>query len=253
MITVRKSAERRHIGTKNQKSWMTFDSENQSDPLQNGFYALKILNEEMHYPGSEFILHTHKDMVTVTYVRDGVIIYKGPLEKSYLVEAKNFHRVDLTPDTQQYAFNTLDSDVAHVFQSGFTHSEGLLKPDGIKKLFTHMERQGIFKLIASSDGREASLHIHQDVQMYSTFIQKGHFMTHKLNPGRNAWLHVAKGQVLIGDLQFRTGDGAGFSDQGAVSFTAQEPTEILLFDLCGQIPEKIKMGEKRKLQTAKTR
>ncbi len=231
MIIVRKNEDRRHITNQKQTTWMTFDWENTADPLQNGFGSLKIFNEEVLSPGSGFILHTHKDMVIVTYVREGVIIYKGQSEEPSAVEAEEFHRINTNPQTKQYVFGASLTDDSNVFQSGFTPGTGLLDQEGEKKLFTLADRKGILRLIASPDGKEASLKIQQDAHMYSTFIHKGNHMIHELKPGRSAWLHVVKGRILASNLYLLTGDGAGFSDERSVSFTAQEPTEILLFDL----------------------
>jgi redox-sensitive bicupin YhaK (pirin superfamily) len=250
MMIVRKSEERHHTGNENQKTWMTFNSANQADPLQNGFGVLKILNEEILSPGSGFILHTHKDMVVVTYVREGIIIYKSPLEKPGLVEINDFHRINVTAYSVQSAVNASTVDEAHVFQSAFTPGTDLLEAGGEKKIFTLTERKGILKLIASPDGKEASLKIQQDVQIYSTLIHKGNHMIHEIKPGRSAWLHVVKGRILMNEMMFSTGDGAGFSDEMVVSFTAQEPTEILLFDLGSQVPEEIKPGLESKSQPA---
>ena len=231
MITVRKSAERRHITNEEQTTWMTFDWENKADPLQKGFGALKIFNEEELSPGRAFILHTHNDMVVVTYVHEGVVICNGPLGKNGLMESGDFLQVGATLGAKQYTINASPSDNAHVFQSGFTPAAGVLEPVGEKKLFTLAERKGVLRLIASPDGKEASLKIQQDVQMYSTLIHKGNHMIHELKPGRKAWLHVVKGGIDLSGLPFQAGDGAGFSGENAVSFTAREPTEILLFDL----------------------
>jgi redox-sensitive bicupin YhaK (pirin superfamily) len=246
MIIVRKSEERRHIEKKDQQTWLTFDWENKADPLQNGFGVLKILNEEILSPGSGFILHTHKDMVVVTYVPEGMIIYKGPLESPDTIESEEFHQIKVVSGSKLPAFNLLESEDTHLFQSGFASKRGNAQANGIKKLFTQAERQGVLKLIASPDGREASLPIQQDVQIYSTFIHKGNHMIHELKPGRGSWLHVVKGRILLDDLELRTGDGAGLSQEIAVSFTAQMPTEILLFDLGGEIPEEIKPGPQSK-------
>ncbi len=231
MITIRRSEERRHIADGNQTTWMTFDWENQADPLQNGFGALKIFNEEVLSPGRGFILHTHEDMVLVTYVREGLMVMKGLLESPELVKTDEFLRANVAGGTKLSAFHILSPEDAHVFQSGFSPSAGVMEPGGRKKFFTLAERKGILKLIASPDGKEASLKIQQDVQMYSTLIHKGNHMIHELKPGRSAWLHVVKGGIELDKLQLQTGDGAGFSGEMAVSFTAQEPTEILLFDL----------------------
>ncbi len=247
MITVRKSEERNHTEKKEQKSWMTFDSENKADVLQKGFGVLKILNEEILSPGSGFILHTKQNLIIITYVLDGVVIYKGPLAEPDFMEAKDFHQVNVSPDTKQYAFNVSQSEDAHIFQCGFAIKEPdssapaiPLKEVGIKKLFTHAERQGVLRLIASLDGKDASLPIDQDVQMYSTYIHKGNHVIHELGAGRTSWLHVVKGQIRLNNLYLQTGDGAGFSDERSVSFTAEKPSEILLFDLCGKIPEELK-------------
>ncbi len=231
MIIVRKSKERRHVENGGHKTWMTFDWENKADPLQNGFGVLKILNEEILPPGTGFILHTQKDMVIITYLREGVIIYKGPLDDTDLIWTKEFHQTNTSTDSKQYAFNASETEDAHVFQSGFTPNKNFTKSDRIKKLFTHAERQGVLKLVASSDGKDGSLTIQQDVQMYSAFIHEGNHMIHELFPCRRAWIHVVNGEISMNDLKLQTGDGAGLSEEITVSFTAREPTEILLFDL----------------------
>lgn len=252
MITVQKSEKRRHIENEEQSTWITFDAESMSDPLRDGFGVLKVLNEEVLSPGNSFTLHTAEGMIIITYVREGMIIYKGPLEKPDFLESKEFHQDKVAPNTKQYAFNVSQSEDAHVFQCGFSlegcktgldeggylsSPEGFKKA-GIKKLFTHAERQGTLKLIASTDGRDSSLQIDQDVQMYSTYINKGNHIVHPLKIGRFAWLQVIKGEILMQDLHLLIGDGAGLSDERSVSFTAKGPAEVLLFDLCAQFPEK---------------
>ena len=256
MIIVRKSEERRYVDVKDQKTWMTFDAENKDDPLQKGFGVLKILNEEILSPGGGFVLHTEKEMVVVTYVHEGVIVYKAPLEEPTSIEAKEFNKVNVEGGTKQYAFNTSPSDDAEVFQCGFGLEEGGdaggdPKPRGVKKLFTHAERQGVLRLIASSDGREASLPIQQDIRIYSTFMHVGNHVVHELKPGRSAWLHLVKGKISLGSLQLQTGDGVGLTGERSVSFTAKKPSEILLFDLCVSADDKIKEPSDHKLEIAK--
>ncbi len=239
MLTVRRSEERHHIQNDGQNTWVTFDWGNKADPLRDGFGVLKILNEETLSPGRGFILHTHNDMVVVTYVQAGMVIYKGTLEEPDFLETKEFQRINSTPDTKQYVFNPSQSEDAHVFQSGFTPQAGALRPGSLKKLFTHAERQGILKLIASPDGREGSLPIQQDVYMYSTYAHNGNHVVHEITAGRTTWLHVVKGEVQMADLHLKTGDAVGVSDERSISFTAKGPTEILLFDLCAPVPDKL--------------
>jgi quercetin 2,3-dioxygenase len=239
LITIIKSKDRHYLDVQDQKTWKTFDAENKIDPLQNSFGVLKILNEEILSPGGGFVLRAKKDMVVVTYVREGVIIYKAPSEEPTLLEMKEFGRNNADKDTNQYAFNTSESEEAHVFQCGFDLGEcadacedGSPKPKGVKKLYTHAERQGVLRLIASSDGMEGSLAIKHDVQIYSSFTRDGNHIIHELKPGRSAWLHVVKGKILHNGLTLQTGDGVGITEEKSVSFTSKCPTEILLFDLC---------------------
>jgi hypothetical protein len=189
-------------------------------------------------------------MVVITYVREGMIVFKGLSGDSDLLKTNEFHSINADAGERLSNFNHSPTEEAHVFQSGFNPGNGPLEPGGRKKFFTLAERKGILKLIASPDGKEASLKIQQDVQMYSTFIQKGNHMIHELSPGRIAWLHVVKGTISMDDLQLRTGDGAGFSGEISVSFTAEEPTEILLFDLSGKMPNGSKNGIKSRIQVA---
>ncbi len=231
MITIRKSEERRHITNEDHTTWLTFDRENNIDPLQDGFGTLRTFNEQVLSPGRIFILQTPKDMVVVTYVHEGVIICNGPLGKTGLLEMGDFFQNNVASGAKQYTFNPSPSDDSHLFQSVFKPSVAEMEPGGSKKLFTLAERKGVLKLIASPDGIEASLKIQQDVQMYSTFVHKGNHMIHELKPGRKAWLHVVKGWIKVNELDLKMGDGAGFSGEMSVSFTGMEPTEILLFDL----------------------
>src|SRR5579872_2092563 len=132
MLTLRKSAERRHTGKENQSAWMTFDHENKADPLGSGFGSLKMLNEEILPNGRAFLLHTHthKAMVILTYVEEGVIIYHGPLENSELLETGDFHRINVSSETDKNDFHAILSGSTHVFQSGFTTDFNPLEPGG---------------------------------------------------------------------------------------------------------------------------
>jgi redox-sensitive bicupin YhaK (pirin superfamily) len=259
MITVIKSKDRHYVDVKDQKTWETFDAENKPGPFQMSFGVLKILNEEILSPGGGFVLHAKKDMVVVTYVREGVIIYKAPSEEPAILETKEFGRNNAAKDTSQYAFNTSEYEEAHVFQCAFdldecadSCEEGSPKPKGVKKLFTHAEREGVLRLIASSDGMEGSLAIKQDVQIYSAFTRDGNHIIHQLKPGRSAWLHVVKGEISHNGLHLRTGDGAGLTEERSVSFTSKCPTEILIFDLCESKDEK-KETSKNKKQAVEAR
>lgn len=258
-MIIRKSEERRYLDVKDQKTWMTFDPQNMVDLHQNHFGVLKILNEEILSPGGGFILRAERDMIVVTYVRDGVIIYKAPLEEPDTIGTKEFQNARVLNNSSQYAFNTSESEDAHVFQCGFEMDDCVdnclpepLKPNATKKLFTHAERQGVLRLIASADGKDASLILGQDLQIYSTYLQNGNHIIHELSQGRSAWLHVVKGKILMNGLHLQTGDGIGLSEEKAVSFTAKSPAEILLFDLCESKEQKEETTKSKTAQIKQT-
>ena len=231
MIIVRRSGERRHIENKDQNTWMTFDRENKNDLLKNGFGSLILLNEEILSRDRALLFRPLHDLVIVTYVQKGVVVYHGPLGGSDLLEAGDFHRINVAPGAAQHEFDSIMSGDARIFQSGFTPGTEAAESKGKKIFIAHADRHGIFKLIASPDGREDSLPIQRDVHMFSSFIHQGNHISHPLKHGRSVWLHVVIGRIQVKNFVLQTGDGAGFTGENSVSLTAQEPCEVLLYDL----------------------
>jgi redox-sensitive bicupin YhaK (pirin superfamily) len=231
MITVKRSEDRHQTGNETQKTWMTFNWDDKTDPLHNGFGSLCLLNEEILPVGTGFILHTHKDMVMVTYVQQGMIVSNGPLEEPSLVVSEEFQVAATGVGTKRNAYGVSNPESAHFFQSGFTPAEDPKLPGRAKRLFTQAERKGVLKLVASPDGAEYSLPIQQDVRIYSTFVNKGNHVVHEIPQGRRTWLHVVSGLIQMDGLHLKTGDGIGVDHERSASFTAESPTEILMFDL----------------------
>src|SRR5579859_680431 len=118
MIIVKKSEQRRHIENAEQNTWMTFDSENMTDPLRDGFGPLQLFNEEILTRGRALKLHPTKEMVIVTYLPKGVVVYHGPFGGSDVLEPGDFHRINVWPDDQRYEFDAIFSGETHIFQSG---------------------------------------------------------------------------------------------------------------------------------------
>jgi len=231
MITVRKSEERRHVQSRIQNTWSTFDPENDLDPLRRGFHGLECLREETLAP--EMGLHPREqtEIDLLTYVREGALIYQDDAGRLARMEAGEFQHRSVSSRMPYQAVNGSFTDDAQVFQSCLTsapHASGMI-PE--QRRFYTAERTGSLKLIASQGGKQASLSLNQDVRVYSSILHSGSHLVHEFEAGRTAWLHVVKGRILLQDLSLRTGDGVAMIDEGAASFTAQEPSEILLFDL----------------------
>jgi redox-sensitive bicupin YhaK (pirin superfamily) len=128
-------------------------------------------------------------------------------------------------------FNGSLTEQAQSFQFGIATEPNGPKPRAEKKRFPLADRKGILRLIASPDGRNESLRLRGDIRVFSSLLDTGHHLIHELTAGRKAWLHVVTGRILLVDQPLRSGDGASVVGEAAVSLTAQEPSEILLFDL----------------------
>jgi quercetin 2,3-dioxygenase len=231
MIMVRKSEERRHIQSKSQDTWMTFDPENEGDPLRLGFRGLESLNEERMTPEMGLYPHAPGELDLITYVREGALIHQGEGGSMVRMEAGEFQHRTHSSKTRYRAVNGSRTETAHVFQSWLTPDRTAPAAAQEQKRFYSAERTGSLRLVASRSGRQASLELNPDVQVYSSILRLGNHLVHELQEGRTAWLHVIKGRILLQDRILRTGDGVALVDEAAASFTAQEPSEVLLFDL----------------------
>ncbi len=237
MITLRKAEARRHVQSGRQDTWLTFDGENEADPFRRGFRTLEALNEE--HPCSEMNLHPHpeEDVEIVTYIREGTLVHQDEVGKLGRLEAGEFQRTSTSRKIRHRVINASLLNPAHVFQSCITPDDHAILARTEQKRFPMMDREGVLRLVASADGRGGSLRIQQDLRMYSSVLLVGQHMVHELTGGRAAWLHVVKGRILLNgssmleDHLLGTGDAAALEDEKSVSFTAEVPSEILLFDL----------------------
>ena len=231
MITLRTSDQRRHIRNSGQDTWRTFDPENATDPFHAGFHSLESLNEEGLDPGASFLLHPVKDLEILTYVWKGALIQEDSAGGSSVLEAGECGRSRAPQGLPHRTINGSLIDQAHAFQCWITPDQKHPEARTEKKRFPLADRRGILRLMGSPDGKDASLRVQQDIRVFSSLLDPGHHLVHELTPGRSAWLHVVKGKILLVDQTLRGGDGASLVAEPAVSLTAREPSEILLFDL----------------------
>ena len=232
MITLRRGEERHRNGE--QKVWFTFNSQDRTDPLADGFGTLEFLDEEHLSPGADVPLHPQHDAEIVTYVRAGTLAYEDSRGHSGVIRAGEFQRTTAGRGLRLRQTNASGTDWAHVFQIWLRPSEAELEPNHEQKRFSAAERRGILCVVTSPDGRRGSLRIHQDVMIYSVLLDPGQHVVHPLLPGHRAWLHLVEGEGTLDGVILTTGDGAGIQAEHAVSLTAQEKTEILLLDLGDQ-------------------
>jgi redox-sensitive bicupin YhaK (pirin superfamily) len=231
MFTVRRASERYHHRTSRQEAWFTFEPQDKTEPYAGDFGTLEQLNELRIAPGTSAPRNTRRDVEVVTYVYQGVLAYEDSMGHSGVLQAGEFHRVTSGRSLRHSKMNASRTDWAHFYQLWLRPSEIELESEHVQKRFSAAERRGGLCLVASPDARRGSLRIHEDAQICSALLEPGKHVVRELLPGRSAWLHVVQGEVTLGDAVLTGGDGAGITDERAVSLTAREKSEILLVDV----------------------
>lgn len=237
MFWFRPAEERRHAVRQNEV-WLTFDPSDRADPLAHGFGALEILAED-RFPARACILHhARRDADVVTYVREGALQVAYSFGPPVLVLAGEFHRTSVRAGTHMTVMNASGAEPAHVFQCWLRPSYRTLDPGLEQRRFPKESRGGALFAVASPDGRNGSLRLHQNTVVYSSVLEPGRRVIHELGEGRSGWLHVVDGSVRLGGVVLDAGDGVGISDGSPVSFTTRSSSEVLFFDLEGTLPRR---------------
>lgn len=236
ITTIRRAKERRHERRRKRDVWLTFYPQDRADPLANGFGTIEMLNEDRLPPGAAVPSRPLHDAEIITYVREGALAYEDSTGRSAVTYAGEFQCVTVGESIRHGETNASQTDWAHVFRMWLRPSGAGRGPGYEQKRFGAAERRDRLCVVASRDGRRGSLRIQQDAVMFSALLHPGQHVVHELLQGRSAWLHVVEGEVTLDGVVLTTGDGAGVTAARAVSFTAKDETEILLFDVGGRLP-----------------
>ena len=255
MITVRKSGDRLHELAGLQEIWHTFKPDAHAGPepgttsaWESGFGLLESLQESEIEPLGFLLRHAQRDAVILTFVQQGALVWEDSLGGSGLVRTGEFWRMTSGRGVIYREANASRTHPVRVVQLWLSPPRFNLKTSHEHKHFTAAERRGALCLIATADGRDGSLAIHQDAMVYSALLEAGTHIAHALEPGRNAWLHVLDGEVTLGDQILSAGDGAGFVDELVVSFRTRNntATEILLIDLGPSRNDRVRQTSRRR-------
>jgi len=231
MITLRRAKERIRTMTGGQETWRSFNTENPFDPGHDGFRSLECLREEWLAPGVQFEFRAPRNLEILTYVWNGALILEDPGGRKIALETGECHRATAKNGSLHRGWNGSRIDTARIFRGFVTPDRTILQTPGEKQRFSLAERRDVLRLMFSRDGRQSSLRLRQDAGIYSSILDPGRHLVHELTSGRGAWLHLVKGRIQLMDQILEAGDGASFVEEPAVSLTAREPSEILLFDL----------------------
>lgn len=208
----------------------TFSFADYYDPKHMGFRALRVINEDRVAPQRGFGTHPHRDMEIITYVLSGEIEHRDSIGTHGKLGPGEVQRMSAGTGVLHSEQNRTDEEL-HFLQIWILPNAVGLEPSYEQKAFPVSERQGRLRLVVSPDGAEGSVLVHQDMRLYSAILGKREKAQYTLAPGRHAWVQVARGSGSLNGVQLSAGDGVAISDETRLDLTADEPMEVLLFDL----------------------
>lgn len=230
-MMIRRAHERGHADHGWLRSFHTFSFAGYHDPQHMGFRALRVINEDWVAPGQGFDTHSHRDMEIITYVLDGELAHKDSMGNASVIRPGEVQRMSAGTGVAHSEFNGSKDRLVHLLQIWILPERTGLTPSYEQKAFPEAERQGRLRLVASRDGRDGSVTVHQDVALYAGLLGEGQRVEQDLAPGRHAWLHLARGSVEVDGELLEAGDAAAISDPGTIRLAARGSAEVLLFDL----------------------
>jgi redox-sensitive bicupin YhaK (pirin superfamily) len=231
LIQIRKAADRGHADHGWLDTYHTFSFASYRDPEQMGFRSLRVMNEDVVQPSQGFGTHPHNDMEIVTYVLEGALEHKDSMGNGEVLRPGEFQRMSAGTGITHSEFNPSDTEPVHLYQIWLYPERKGIEPSYEQKRFPKEEQQNRLRLVASPNGEYGSLHIHQDARVYLSSLDEGQQLTHSIEPGRHAWLQVLRGAVTLNGVSLDTSDGAAVSEVSALEIVANQPAEIMLFDL----------------------
>jgi len=231
MITPRLAHHRGHAQHGWLESYHTFSFADYYDPAHLGFRTLLVINEDRVQPGRGFGTHPHRDMEIISYVLEGGLEHRDSLGTGSVIFPGEVQRMSAGTGVTHSEFNHSRIDLVHFLQIWILPERQGLLPSYEQRAFPAEEKQDKLRLVASRDGREGSVTIHQDASLYVTLLSPGTQVRHRLSPGRHAWVQVARGAVKVNEVSLATGDGAAVSQENTLTLNASDASEVLLFDL----------------------
>lgn len=232
-MIIRRSNERGHAGHGWLDTFHTFSFNTYYDPEWMGFHNLRVLNDDRVAPGTGFPTHPHREMEIITYVLSGAIAHRDSMGNNSRLEAGEVQVMSAGTGITHSEYNPSDSDELHLLQIWIYPDTPGVEPRYDQRQFPSTEREGQLVTIAApagADAPEGALAIHADARILGAYLARGSQVEHNLEPGRAAWVHVARGSATVNGSPLAAGDAAGI-EQGAIAIGTDESAEVLVFDL----------------------
>jgi redox-sensitive bicupin YhaK (pirin superfamily) len=232
MIIVRRGEERGITNFPWLDSRHTFSFGDYYDPRHMGFGPLRVINEDRVRPGKGFGAHGHQDMEIVTYVLEGALEHRDSIGTGSVIRPGDVQVMSAGTGIRHSEFNHSQAEPVHFLQIWILPDREGLAPRYEQKTFTDADKRGRLRLVGSSDGRDDSVVIHENVELLAAVLDTGQKVTRALSSDRNGWLQVVRGTVDLDGQELKAGDGAAVEGEPMLTVTAKtDGAEILVFDL----------------------
>lgn len=231
MITLRRSRERGHFDHGWLNTYHSFSFDQYYDPRYMGFRQLRVINEDFVAPGRGFPTHGHRDMEIITYILEGALQHEDSMGNGSIIRPGDVQRMTAGTGVRHSEKNASADARVHLLQIWILPETVGLEPGYEQKMFSEDARRGQLRLIASNDGRDGSVTVHQDVSVFASILGKGESARYDMDQTRYGWLQVARGAISVNGQRAEQGDGAIAMGESSMEIAAEQPSEVLLFDL----------------------
>ena len=231
MISIRRANERGHFDHGWLNTYHTFSFDQYYDPRYMGLSSLRVINEDFVAPGRGFPKHGHRDMEIITYILEGALKHEDSMGTGSVIRPGDVQRMSAGTGVRHSEHNASNTEGVHLLQIWILPHTLELEPSYEQKAFSEDERRRQWRLIASEDGREGSVTVHQDVSLFASILDAGQGLQRAMDPMRHAWIQVARGAITVKGEKAEQGDGVIVAGESSLTIRAEEPAEFLLFDL----------------------
>ena len=209
----------------------TFSFSSYYDPRHMGFGPLRVINDDRVVPGAGFGTHGHRDMEILSYVLEGALAHQDSLGNGSVIRPGDVQRMSAGTGIQHSEFNHSSAEPVHFLQIWIVPDQVGYAPGYEQKYFSAEEKRGRLRLVASRDGREGSVSLHQDAEVYAALLDGDEAVEFALRSGRLAWLQVARGELRVDGQPLREGDGLALDEPARVRLDGARAAEVLLFEM----------------------
>jgi hypothetical protein len=231
MFSIRRSNERGHAQHGWLDSFHSFSFADYYDPEHMGFGPLRVINEDRVMPGQGFGTHGHRDMEIISYVLEGALAHKDSMGNGSVIRPGDVQRMSAGTGVRHSEFNASDKEGVHFLQIWIEPNRLGVQPGYEEKRFEPETKRGRLRLVASPDGADGSVTVHQDARLYATLLDGTDRVGHAFAPGRRGYVHVVRGELDVNGERLGSGDALALAGEKDVRLENARGAEVLLFDL----------------------